>query len=116
MCKASIVADDWVVKGCHIHIDGVELGVAPNHLGGITFKPIFQANTDGKKRRLREALRTAYDVCLADEKVRDQWIRGLRQGILFLQSYIGEPSHLANGRQLEFKFLILALERYSNGG
>lgn len=24
MCRPSTVTDDWVVKGCHIHVDGVE--------------------------------------------------------------------------------------------
>lgn len=25
LCEPSKLADDWVVKGCHVHIEGVEL-------------------------------------------------------------------------------------------
>ena len=33
MWRVSAVTDDWVAKGCHIHIDWVELAVRPDHDG-----------------------------------------------------------------------------------
>jgi len=111
MCDASKVAYDWVVKGCHIHIGRIEVTVFPNHLGGVGFKSFF-AVTPKNKNEVDAAIKTASEDCLEDPKVRDRWIRSLRQAIRFMISFEGEPSSLANGRMLEFKFLILALERY----
>ena len=111
MCDASKVADDWVVKGCHVHIGRVELRVFPNHLGGVGFESFF-AVTKENRRRVTAAIKTATETCLEDRKVRDRWIRSIRQGIRCMVSFEGEPSALANGRLLEFKFLILALERH----
>lgn len=45
MCRISVVSEDWVVKGCHVHVSGAELALRPDHLGGIVFRPVF-ASTD----------------------------------------------------------------------
>jgi hypothetical protein len=45
--------------------------------------------------------------------VRKRWIRSLDQAMTYMLSFDGEPSTLANGRMLEFRFLIIALERYT---
>jgi hypothetical protein len=112
MCQASKVTNDWVVKGCHIHIGRVELRVFPNHLGGLGFGPFFAVTTENK-HRVAAAIKTATEECLEDPQVRARWIRSLRQGIRRMLSFDGEPSSLAKGRMLEFKFLILALERHT---
>src|SRR5207249_6707125 len=49
MCQASKVTDDWVVKGCHIHIGAVELVVFPDHRGGVGFKPFFTVTAKNEK-------------------------------------------------------------------
>ena len=36
----------------------------------------------------------------------------IRSAVRYMLSFEGEPSALANGRMLEFRFLIVALERY----
>jgi hypothetical protein len=111
MCQASKVTNDWVVKGCHIHIGPVELRVFPDHLGGVGFRSFF-AVTKEKKRQVAAAIKTATDNCLKDSAVRERWIRSIRQAIRYMLSFDGEPSSLANGRMLEFKFLIIALEQH----
>ncbi len=111
MCQASIVADDWVVKGCHIHIGATELVVYPNHLGGVNFKPFFTVK-QSNKHVVGAALKTAREQCINDPDVRKSWIRSLKQAIRCMLSFDGELKKLANGRMLEFKFLIVALERY----
>jgi hypothetical protein len=111
MCQASTVADDWVKKGCHIHIGQIELAVYPDHRGGVGFKPFF-AVKKGNKELVANALKTAREQCVEDPQIRKRWIRSLKQAILCMLSFDGEPSSLANGRMLEFKFLIIALERY----
>ena len=111
MCQPSKVTNDWVVKGCHIHIGAVELVVFPDHRGGLGVKPFFRV-TAGDRRAVTEAIRIAEEECLPDPEVRKHWIWSLNQATNYMLSFDGEPSTLANGRMLEFKFLIIALERY----
>ncbi len=112
MCQASKVTSDWVVKGCHIHIGAIELVIFPDHTGGLGFKPFF-AVTARNEEAVAIALKTAEEKCLPDPQVRKRWIRSLDQAMTYMLSFDGEPSTLANGRMLEFRFLIIALERYT---
>jgi hypothetical protein len=114
MCQASRVSNDWVVKGCHIHIGAVELSVFPDDKGGVGFKPFFAVRPKDQQSVTR-ALRMASEECLPDPKVRERWIRSLNQATAYMLSFDGEPKALANGRMLEFKFLKIALERYGVG-
>ena len=111
MCQPSVVADDWVVKGFHIHIGGVELVVRPDHLGGVAFFGFFSGDDPGE---MAKAVKHAETVCLPDDQVRARWARAARRATELMRTYEGEPAALANGRMLEFKFLILALERYED--
>jgi hypothetical protein len=86
--------------------------VFPDHKGGLGFKPFF-AVTPQNKKDVTEALKVIQEKCLPDPKVRKLWIRSLDQAMLFMLSFDGEPATLANGRMLEFKFLKLALQRYT---
>ena len=44
LCKASIIADDWVVKGFHTQIDGIELALRPGHRAGmIVIRSVFSS-------------------------------------------------------------------------
>ena len=114
MCRASTVTDDWVVKGCHIHVDGVELAVRPTHspdyLDGFVFRKIFRSTSDAAFAAAAAA--KARDVCLADPVVRDRWRRALAGGIAYVRSFNGEPAALANGRQYEFMRLIWHLDAF----
>jgi hypothetical protein len=113
MCRPSTVTDDWVVKGCHIHVDGIELAVRPTHsadyLDGILFKRVFQS-TSGEA--FQAAAKRARQECLVDAKIRESWRQALRRGMEFVRSYQGELAELANGRQLEFVRLIRFLNKY----
>lgn len=115
MCRPSTVADDWVVKGCHIHLDGVELAVrpthSPNYLDGVVFKKVFQSTADDV---FAIAEKKAREECLADPIVREQWRRALRRAMIFVRSFSGEPASLANGRQFEFVCLIRHLNRFED--
>ena len=46
MCRISAVSEDWVGKGCHVHVASVELALRPDHLGGIVFRPVFSTTDD----------------------------------------------------------------------
>ena len=43
MCRISPVGEDWVKKGCHVHVGCVELVLCPDHLGGIVFRSPFSS-------------------------------------------------------------------------
>lgn len=113
MCRPSTVTDDWVVKGCHIHVDGVELGVRPSHsvdyLDGVVFKKIFRSTTDGA---FRAAAKKAREKCLTDAAVRERWRRSLDAAVRFMREFRGEPASKANGRQYEFVRLLCHLDAY----
>ena len=46
MCRISAVSEDWVDKGCHVHVASVELALRPDHLGGIVFRSVFSSTDD----------------------------------------------------------------------
>jgi hypothetical protein len=109
MCLPSVVTNDWVVKGCHIHVGAVELRVAPDHKGSVIFLPVFSSTSIVP---LGKAIKIAKQRCLPDVNVRDRWKRSLRQATRFMLGYRGILSTKANGRMFEFKLLIIALDRY----
>ena len=108
MCEPSKVTDDWVTKGCHIHVNGVELNIYTNYIGRIDFKPVFSSTAE---ERVNVAIKVAFDQCLPDPKVRTRWIQRLEMARIFMLDYPGVLQSLANGRMLEFKFDDIALER-----
>src|SRR5438874_1434716 len=107
MCRASTVTDDWVVKGCHIHVDGVELAIRPTHsldfMDGFVFKKVFRSTADGV---FLAAARKARSECLTNGYVRARWRRALQNAIEYVRGFAGELAALANGRQYEFMRLI----------
>lgn len=109
MCQPSKMSPDWVVKGCHIHVDGVELNIYPDHEGGIGFREVFSKT---HPRRLSAAIRKAWEVCLPDGRVREEWLHKLDMARAYMDGYEGELAEKANGRMLEFKFLRIAIERW----
>jgi hypothetical protein len=109
MCEPSKLADDWVVKGCHIHVYGVELVVYTNHLGEIRARPFFSS---ARQDLAKKAIKAVYEECLPDASMRRRWIQRLEMARVFMLDYYGELHGLANGRMLEFKFLRIAIERW----
>jgi hypothetical protein len=113
MCRPSTVDSDWVVKGCHIHVDGVELTVRPAHSStyrdGLVFKKFFRSTSVDA---FQAAAKKAREECLPNPNVRARWRRALERGITFVRSFSGEPAGKANGRQYEFIRLIRHLDAY----
>src|SRR2546422_10379682 len=107
MCRPSTVTDDWVVKGCHVHVDGIELAVRPAHSptyrDGVVFKKVFQSTADDA---FQAAGRKAREECLPNPIVRARWRRALERAMTFMRSFSGELADKANGRQYEFMCLI----------
>ena len=109
MCLPSVVADDWITKGCHIHVDGIELALHPDHLGGVVFASVFSSPPEGA---IEAAKRRARDECLPNDAERKQWIDSIQRARVHLMSRRGELRELALGRVAELHFLEIALRRY----
>ncbi len=111
MCQPSKVADDWVVKGCHIHVNGVELVMRPTYDNQILFMTFFSSS---EGREAEEAIRHAESNCLQDPTFRESWSKSLERARLHMLGYEGDGplKALANGRMFEFRRLVRILERY----
>jgi len=110
MCRISVIHEDWVVKGCHVRVGELELGVRPDHRGGIVIRPIF-SNTD--PRDLDAGMR------LLMARIEDpEWRAGLRDTVAramdFLMGIRGVLRPHARGRLRELKMLVVALERWES--
>jgi hypothetical protein len=107
--------EDWVVKGCHIRVDGIELAVRPTHTfayrDGVVFKKVFRSTADVL---FQAAARKAREECLPDPAVPARWRRALVRGMAFVRSFSGEPAGMANGRQYEFLCLIRHRDAYED--
>jgi len=107
MWRISAVTEDWVEKGCYIHIDRIELAVRPNHLGEVIFQKVFSSTTDAN---FDVAVRIARELLLDPEfrtKLRDSVDRAMG----YLLGISGQKKPLARGRLREFRFLLIALDR-----
>jgi hypothetical protein len=109
MCDPSVVADDWISKGCHIYVGEVELVLRPDHLGGVIFKPFFSSTSAADAQR---AIKHARENCLPNEDVRNRWLDSVRRARLHLLSTPAGPTELAMARGAELHFLDIALQQY----
>jgi hypothetical protein len=109
MCVPSVVADDWISKGCHIHVDGIELALRPDHLGGVAFSSVFSSPGEAA---VAAAIHRATEECLPDNDERKRWIESIQRAKIHLMSHRGVLRPLAVGRVAELHFLEIALRRY----
>jgi hypothetical protein len=116
VCEPSVVTEDWVTKGVHIHVMGVELNIFTTHRkSGFDFRAVF--SRDEKKRKkgkkvLAAALKHIRENCLPNRKVRKRWISRLEMARQYMIDYRGELASLANGKMYDLKLIRIALERW----
>jgi hypothetical protein len=111
MCQPSKMAEDWVIKGCHIHVNGVELAVVSDHEARVAFRSFFSATSND---RAKVAIKIATEKCLADAAIRKDWVAKLDMARVYMLEYPQGHSlaSLANGRMFEFKMLKIAIQRW----
>ncbi|MBV8781839.1 MAG: hypothetical protein JO353_10615 [Phycisphaerae bacterium] len=106
-CKPSVISDDWVLKGFHLHVHRLELAMRPGHRPGmIVFKRVFSSPSTQDVQAAEEVVRKN---CLADPAIRAKWRETIDKAINYLSGYNGELKDLANGRMGELTFLKRAL-------
>jgi hypothetical protein len=105
MWRISPICDDWVDKGCHIHINQIELAVRPNHLSEVVFRKVFSSTTD---QDLDLANRIATNL-LGDPEFRRKLIDSLERAMEHMLGVTGQKAPRARGRLREFNFLIINL-------
>ena len=105
--KISVVTDDWITKGAHIHVGKVELAVRPNHLGSYTFTKVFSTTSDEAFNAAAKHAKRAFE--------NQAWVNKFTKRVIgarkYAQGYEGKLSPLAKGRGGEFHFLLKALRR-----
>jgi hypothetical protein len=110
ICRPSSIFDDWVVKGFHILVNGIELRVRPGHRPGmVVFKGFFRSDS---RHDVEAACRIATAKCLESAAVREKWIDTLVRARNYLNGYDGMLLEMANGRKYEFRRLEIALAAY----
>lgn len=107
MCQISKIDRDWIDKGLHIHVFGVELVMRPDHQRGIIFKKFFRSTTS---QEAAPAITRANEL-LGELSWRGLFRRELIRARPYLHTERGKLRELANGRAFEFTMLIHALER-----
>lgn len=105
--KISVVSDDWVTKGAHIHIGPTELAVRPGQNGEIIFQKVFSSTSDAD---FESAVKVA-EQALQNKNWREKFIRSTTSARSYMHNVQGNLSELANGRAAELNFLIKALEQ-----
>lgn len=107
MWRISAITEDWVDKGCHVHINQIELAVRPDHLGSMVFRKVFSSTSDADED---VATRIAAKL-LDDPEFRTKLCDSIIRAMDYLPGIEGRKKSLARGRLREFRFLIIALER-----
>jgi len=98
------IADDWVVKGLHVHVGAIELMVRPGQAGTIVLKPVFSS----APRQSVNAAISQVQLRLADAQFRRQLHRAARRGLEYLRRR-GLPG--AAAKSGEVRFLAIALKK-----
>ncbi|GEM_PF-1394840 len=105
--KISVVADDWITKGAHIHIGKTELAVRPGQNGEIVFKKVFSSTSDADFKSAVEVAQQA----LQNKDWRNKFIHSVTEARSYMHYAQGKHSDLAKGRAAELNFLLNALEK-----
>jgi hypothetical protein len=108
MCRISPVGDDWVKKGCHVHVGVVELALRLDHLGGIVFRSPFSSTSEWE---LNAAARLVGRL-LDDSVWRKKLEEAIERAMVHLMGVRGPMYDLARGRLFELRKLLRALERW----
>ena len=102
MCRISPVGDDWVKKGCHVHVGSVELVLRPDHLGGIVFRSPFSSALPWE---LDAAARLVSDL-LDDPTWRGKLKETVEKAMAHLMGVRGTMYDLARGKLYELRKLV----------
>jgi hypothetical protein len=108
MCRISAVSEDWVGKGCHVHVASVELALRPDHLGGIVFRPVFSSPDVWAI----DAAARLVEAKLDDDFWRNKLKDTIERAMTHLMGVQGPFYDLARGRLFELRMLVIALERW----
>jgi hypothetical protein len=107
MCQISKISIDWVRKGFHLHVHGIEVVMRPDHEGGIVFKKWFRSDSD---QDAHPAIKRAKEL-LHDIERRRVFYREARHARDFLSHVTGKMGRNAQGKCVELTFLLAALRK-----
>jgi hypothetical protein len=96
----SKISPDWVTKGAHIKIGGIELKVLPGNGGSVVFKAVFSSDMKNADAAIRAA-----EIALQDVSFRQALLDTVERAIPYV---VGQG---APGKSAELKFLADALRK-----
>src|SRR5690242_8601218 len=102
--RLSKVAEDWVVKGLHVHVGNVELMVRPGREATVVLKSVFSSTAPQDVEAARRAVREE----LTKAAFRRELHRAAVRGLEYLRR-CGLPGAAAKSGELHF--LRIALEK-----
>jgi|GEM_PF-6526698 len=103
MMHSQKIAPDLLDKGVHFNVGKIELRAAPDHLGGVTFKPVHPGMAAKNKDLYQKAVKEASEALQSLEFrnwLKKHAVKGFEMA-----------SQTGSAKALEFKFLIEALEK-----
>lgn len=104
MMRSQKIAPDILNKGVHFNVGMIELRAAPNHNGGLVFKPVYSQFARKNPGSLDAAIKQANES-LNSPEFRAWLMKHAEKGFEMAQS-------TGNPKALEFKFLLHALRRF----
>lgn len=79
--RISKIADDWAVKGFHVHVKGVEIGIRPGQTG-LVFDKVFSSTKD---THFSAALKILTEEIAKKPALRDKMLREAERARGYLQ-------------------------------
>jgi hypothetical protein len=107
--RISTVTDDWVSKGCHVHVGRTEVALRPSHEGLIVYRGIFSwtepDEVEAAGRLIHERLMSR------DAEFQEQLKKAIDRAMTFFTGVEGDFKRIARGRLYEMRRLQQILER-----
>jgi RHS repeat-associated protein len=97
------IHDDWVTKGAHIKVDGVEIKVLPGKDGEIVFKSVFSSTPEEK---VRAAINKA-QAALEDSAFRARLSSVVGRAV----KHFGKGTAMARAKSFELRMLVKAIAK-----
>jgi hypothetical protein len=106
-CRISTISEDWVTKGCHVHVGQVEIALRPDHELGIVCRAVYSKTPDSEV----EAAGRVVSEALEDPDWRAKLKDTLERAMDFYQGIEGKKKPQARGGLRELRMLLVALQR-----
>lgn len=100
----SPIADDWITKGAHIKVDGVELKLLPGKDGEMVIKSVFSSTPEAQ---VQEATKKTQEA-LTDPAFRERLTKTVGRAVKHFGKHAAQAARAKSG---ELRFLLIILRK-----